>query len=315
MAENLFSLFLRSRLFRKLKKSIIIFGSNSQDGFYLNELLRGTQFEIINVSRTSGDFLGSVGNFEFVENLISRIQPEFVFHFAATSSTNHNVTLENNSSICLGTLNILESVKLHSLNTKIFISGSALQFKNNGVPIDEKTPFDYETTYAISRIYSVNLARYYRKKFGIKAYVGYFFNHDSPFRSEKHINQKVVSQVVRIIRGSTGKLIIGDMNVKKEFSYAKDVVDAVWKLVNQNRFYETVIGSGVAYSIEEWVNYCFKKHSLDWKDYVIIDDSFKSDYKILVSNPQRIMGLGWQPRTNIFELADLMLQSEFNKTI
>lgn len=314
MAENLFSLFLRSKLFKKLKKSIIIFGSNSQDGFYLNELLRGMQFEIINVSRTSGDFLGSVGNFEFVENLILRTKPEFVFHFAATSSINHDATFENNSSICAGTLNILESVKLHSLKTRVFISGSALQFKNIGIPIDEKTPFDYETTYAIARIYSVNLARYYRKKFGIQTFVGYFFNHDSPLRSEKHINQKIVNHVVKIIRGSNEKLIIGDLSVKKEFSYAKDVVEAVWKLVNQNRFYETVIGTGVAYSIEEWVNYCFKKYSLDWQNHVIIDETYKSDYQILVSNPQKIMELDWLPRTNIFELADLMLQAEFNKT-
>lgn len=296
-----------------MKKSIIIFGSNSQDGFYLNQLLTKYQFEIINISRTTGDFIGSVGDFDFVEKVIKDSMPEYIFHFAATSSTNHDATLENNNSISTGAINILESVKRHSLDTKVFFSGSALQYKNNGVPIDEETPFDNSTTYAISRTYSVNFARYYRDKFGVKAYVGYFFNHDSPLRSEKHINQKIVSHVVKVIRGSRDKLIIGNLNVRKEFSFAKDVIEAVWLLVNQDSFYEVVIGSGIAYSIKDWVSYCFQKYSLNWKDHVIIDKSYKPEYEILVSNPQKIKLLGWEPKTNIFELADIMLQSEFNK--
>jgi GDPmannose 4,6-dehydratase len=296
-----------------LKKSVVIFGSNSQDGFYLNELLIKEQFEVVNISRTSGDFIGSVGEYDFVENIIKVLKPDYIFHFAASSTTHHDVTLENNNSISTGAINILESVKRHSLSTKVFISGSALQFKNNGVPIDEETPFDYSTSYAISRTYSVNIARYYREKFGVKAYVGYFFNHDSPFRSEKHINQKIVSHVIRVDRGSRDKLIIGNLNVRKEFSFAKDIVDAVWLLVNQDNLYETVIGSGIAYSIKEWVSYCFEKYSLDWKDYVIIDEKYKTEYEILVSNPQQIKLLGWKPQTSIFELADIMLQSEFEK--
>jgi len=296
-------------------KKVIIFGASGQDGFYLNELLIREQFEIVNISRTSGDFNGSVGDYNFVENIIKVLKPVYVFHFAATSSTHHNVTLENNNSISTGAINILESVKRHSLGTKVFISGSALQFKNNGFPIDEETPFDYSTTYAISRTYSVNLARYYREKFGIKAYIGYFFNHDSPLRSEKHINQKVVSHLVKVKRGSNDKLTIGNLNVRKEFSFAKDIVEAVWILINQDNLYETVIGSGISYSIKDWVSYCFEKYSLDWKNHIVIDENYKSDYEILVSNPQKIKLLGWKQKINIYELADLMLQSEFDKII
>jgi len=294
-------------------KKVIIFGSNGQDGFYLNELLKKEQFEIVKVSRTSGDIIGSVGDYSFVENIIKALKPEYIFHFAAISTTNHDVTLDNNNAISTGAINILESVKRHSLTSKIFISGSALQFKNNGVPIDEETPFDYSTTYAISRTYSVNLARYYREKFGLKVYIGYFFNHDSPLRSEKHINQKVVRHLVMVKNGSRDKLIIGNLNVKKEFSFAKDIMEAVWILINQDSIYETVIGSGIAYSIEDWVTYCFQKYFLDWKDYIIIDNNYKTDYEILVSNPQKINLLGWKPKTNIFELADIMLESEFNR--
>lgn len=296
-----------------MKRTVIIFGSNSQDGFYLNELLNREQFEIVNISRSSGNIIGTVGDFDFVENVIKDLKPDYIFHFAANSTTSHDGTLENNNSISTGTLNILEAVRKHCLKSKVFISGSALQFKNNGLPIDENTPFDYTSTYAISRIHSVSLSRFYREKFGVKAYVGYFFNHDSPLRSERHINQKIIRHLFNIKNGSKEKLIIGNLNVKKEFSFAGDIVEAIWLLVNQDNVYETVIGSGVAYAIKDWISYCFEKYSLNWMEHVIIDENYKTDYDILVSNPMKIKSLGWNPKTNMFQLANMMLQSEFDK--
>lgn len=296
-----------------MKKTIIIFGSTGQDGFYLNELLSNENFEVINISRTSGNYIGSVSDFEFVDNLINLKKPQYIFHFAANSSTNHDVTLENNLTISTGTINILESVRRHSIDSKVFISGSALQFKNCGVPINEETPFEYSTTYGISRVYSVHMARYYRENFGIKVYVGYFFNHDSPLRSIKHINQKVVNHVIKVINGCNEKLEIGNLDVKKEFNFAKDIIHAVWILVNQDNLYEAVIGSGIAYTIRDWVNYCFEKYSLNWKDFIVVDKNYQSSYEILISEPKKIKQLGWEPRTNINELADLMLDSELKK--
>ncbi len=295
------------------EKIAIIFGSSGQDGFYLKELLLTKKVRVITVSRSSGDYIGSVGDFEFVNNLIKLLNPQYIFHFAAVSTTKHEVILENNFSISTGTINILESAKRYSPDTKIFISGSALQFQNKGTPIDENTPFDFLSPYAISRNYSVHMARYFRHTFGIKAYVGYFFNHDSPLRSEMHINQKVVVHVSKVLNGSYEKLTIGNINVKKEFNYAKDIIEAVWLLINQDSIYESVIGSGVAYSIKDWVKYCFDKHSLNWENHVVIDPSYKSDYEILVSNPKLINNIGWMPNSNIYQLADLMLEAILKK--
>ncbi len=295
------------------EKVAIIFGSNGQDGFYLKELLVKERVGVVSISRSAGDYIGSVGDFEFVNKVIKIHKPHYIFHFAAISTTKHDVILENNHSISTGTINILESVKRHSPESKVFISGSALQFKNSGIPIDENTPFDFLSPYAISRIHSVYMARYFRKTFGIKAYVGYFFNHDSPLRSENHVNQKIVFHISEILKGNLNKLIIGNINVKKEFNYAKDIVEAVWLMINQDYIYEAVIGSGVAHSIKDWIKYCFDKYSLRWEEYILLDESYKSEYEILVSNPKLINNIGWNPRFSMHELADIMLEAEFKK--
>lgn len=286
----------------------IIFGAKGQDGFYLSKLLVCQGVDVVSVSRTSESDQGSVADYDYVERLITSHAPSYIFHFAANSSTHHDALFENHGAISTGSLNILEVVRLHCPACKVFLSGSALQFINRGLPINEKTAFDGGSPYSIARIQSVYAARYYREKFNIAAYVGYLFNHDSPLRTEKHINQKIIQTVLRISRGSDEKLILGDINAQKEFNYAGDIVQAIWTLVNQNEVYEAVIGSGVARSIKDWVEYSFNKYGLDWREYVVPNPSFRPDYKILVSDPAIIKGLGWRPAIEFNELADIMLE-------
>ncbi len=182
-----------------------------------------------------------------------------------------------------------------------------MQFKNEGLPINEQTPFEAGSPYAVSRIQSVYAGRYYRKVAGLKVYTGYFFNHDSPLRSEQHVNQKIIRAVQRISHGSTGKLELGNIHVQKEFNYAGDVVNAIWKLVNQDHVFEAVIGSCKAYSIEQWIDYCFSKIGKNWQDFVVLKADFVPEYQVLVSDSALMMSLGWTPRVNFYELADLMI--------
>jgi GDPmannose 4,6-dehydratase len=139
------------------------------------------------------------------------------------------------------------------------------------------------------------------------------FNHDSPLRSENHINKKIVLSAIGIANGSQDKLIIGDVDVKKEFNYAGDIVTAIWQLVSQNEVSEMVIGSGVAYNIRIWIEYCFNKMGLNWEEHTIKDDEFVTDYKVLVSDPKLLMSTGWKPTKNIFQLAEHMMNSEIEK--
>jgi len=284
----------------------IIFGSNGQDGRYLKSLLEKSGKKVDCISRSGTNLIGDIRDYKFVEEQIKK-QPKYIFNFAALSTTKHNALFENHQTICTGTLNILESARLHCPDSKIFVSGSALQFKNDGTPIDEQTPFEGSSPYSVSRIHSVYAARYFRNAFGLQTYVGYFFHHDSPFRSEQHVNQKIIQAVKRIDSGSKEKLELGNIDVKKEFNYASDLIEAIWILVNQNKIHEAVIGCGEAHSIKEWLECCFSKINKKWEDYVLLKDNFVPEFDTLVSNPSLIKSLGWKQKVNFHQLADLMM--------
>jgi len=292
-----------------MQNKALIFGINGQDGFYLTKLLEQNQISVIGISRTNADLKGSVGNLDFVESIIKNHQPDYIFHLAANSTTHHSALFANHEAISTGTLNILESVKQHCPEAVVFLSGSAMQFKNVGTPINEKTPFDASSAYSVSRIQSVYAGRYFREKFGLKVYVGYFFNHDSSLRTEKHVNQKIVRAVQRIEKGSSEILELGNIDVQKEFNFAGDVVEAIWKLVNQEIVFEAVIGSGITFSIKDWIIYCFKKINRNWEEFVFQTDFYIPEYQILVSDPALIKSLGWSPKINFYHLADIMMEN------
>jgi len=290
-------------------KVALIFGSNGQDGYYLNRLLTASGIPVVRISRHNSDVMGDVADAGFTAEQIRLHQPGYIFHFAAHSTAKHEALFDNHAAISTGTLNILESARLFCPSAKIFLSGSALQFRNEGLPINEQTPFEANSAYAVARIQSVYAARYYRKTFGTKVYIGYFFNHDSPLRSEQHVNQKIVQAAKRIARGSKEKLVLGNINVQKEFNFAGDVMEAVWLFMNQDAVHELVVGCGKAYPIADWVSCCFEQLNLDWKESVILQDDFIPEYQVLVSNPKLLMSLGWQPRVEFNQLANLMINA------
>ena len=285
----------------------VIFGASGQDGFYLRQLLQREQVEAVCVSRSGEGLLGDVADWKFVEQLIKIHTPDFIFHLAANSTTRHEALFDNHAAISTGTINILEAVYRHSRDSKVFLSASAMQFENNGAPINESTPFAPLSPYAVGRIQSVYAGRYFRT-LGLKVYAGYFFNHDSPRRSPKHINQKIAAAANNISKGSDEQIEVGDVTVKKEFNYAGDIVEAVWLMVNQDKVFEAVIGSGEAHTIEEWLELCFASVNKNWRDHVVVRKDFTPEYNILVSNPALIKSLGWQPKVDIKDLARMMME-------
>ena len=285
----------------------LIFGANGQDGYYLSESCRNRKIEVIGISRNGPWINGDVSSTECVENIIKAHKPEIVFHLAATSKTNHESIYENHESIGKGTINILESCRMFSPGTRIFITGSGLQFINKGTPISEKDQFDHSSAYSIARNYSVYLARYFRK-LGLKTYIGYLFHHESPLRGPNHISQRIIQAVSRIAEGSNELLDLGDISVMKEWSYAGDIAEGIITLMGQDDIFEAAIGSGQAYSIERWLEECFRLINLNWKDHVREKKDYIPEYKILVSNPSTINSLGWKTTTSISTLAEIMLR-------
>ena len=168
----------------------LIFGANGQDGYYLNELCILKGLKPIGISRSGNWINGDISCYELVEELVKKYRPAYIFHVAANSTTRHDALFENHATISTGTLNILEAVKRHCPKTKVFITGSGVQFKNTGKPISEKDEFEGSSPYSVARIQSVYAARYYRS-LGIRAYVGYLFHHESPLRKSNHVSKMI----------------------------------------------------------------------------------------------------------------------------
>ncbi len=287
----------------------LIFGINGQDGYYLDRLLQEKGMEVTGVSRSSGKWLtGNVGDKSYVESLIRELRPSYVFHLAASSRTDHELLFEHQETIVGGTLNILESVYTHSPHTKVFITGSGLQFENRGNPISESTPFSADDAYSLARIQSVFAGRYFRTR-GIKVYTGYLFHHDSPLRTDQHLNRRIADAAVAAKEGRKYELSIGDISVEKEYGFAGDIVQGILHLVEQDEIFEACIGTGRAWRIEKWLELCFGLAGKNWKDHVQIREGYEPAFKRMVSDPARIRSTGWSPKVEIEELAGMMFNS------
>lgn len=287
----------------------IIFGSNGQDGHYLHKLCISKNIEPIGVSRAGGWVLGDVSNFEQVEQLIKEHSPSYVFHIAANSTTRHDALFENHETISTGTINVLEAVKRHCSGARVFITGSGVQFENTGVPISESDEFEANSAYSVARIQSVYAARYYRS-LGVRAYVGYLFHHESPHRKPNHVSMMIAMAVQRIAQGSDEVIELGDIDVEKEWTFAGDVVKGIFTLVEQTKVFEATIGSGLPYSIKDWLDQCFGLIGKDWRKYVKLREGFTPEYPRLVSNPATMQALNWTPEVSLSELARMTIPSE-----
>ena len=180
-----------------------------------------------------------------------------------------------------------------------------MQFRNRGEPISERDDFEASSPYSIARIQSVYAARYYRT-LGVRAYVGYLFHHESPRRKPHHVSQKVAQAARRIAAGSGETLELGDITVRKEWAFAGDIAAGMLALVQQDGVWEACIGTGVAYSIADWLAACFARVGLDWREHVRVKEGFRAEYPLLVSDPATIRSLGWTPTVDLHELSAMM---------
>src|ERR1043166_5929016 len=286
--------------------TVLITGAHGQDGHYLSRLCSEGGATVIATGRNMLNANLNVADSEAVEAMIRETTPDYIFHFAAISSISHDTLFGNHEAISTGSVNILESCWRHCRQARIFLPGSALQFDNHGLPIDEETAFLATSPYSAARIYMTYLARYFRSK-GLRCYVGYLFHHDSPLRTSHHLSQKIAQAAVRIAHGSKEKLEVGRLSVQKEWNFAGDIVRAMWTLVNQDKIWEAVIGSGRAFPVQTWVEACFEPLGLKWKKHVIEMPNYRPDFERLVSNPSRITSLGWNPTVSMKALATMMV--------
>jgi GDPmannose 4,6-dehydratase len=287
----------------------MIFGISGQDGFYLGNMLGRQGIKVVGISRSDGGgrwIVGDVAKGEQVEALVGKHQPDYIFQLAANSTTRHEALFENYETISTGTLNVLESVRRHRPDCRVFLCGSGVQFVNRGQPISENDDFEASSAYSLARIQSVYAGRYYRT-LGLRVYVGYLFHHDSPLRKANHVSKMIALVAQRIAAGSTEVLEMGDITVRKEWGFAGDIAAGMLALVSQETVFEAAIGTGVTYTIENWLERCFQQVGRNWRDHVRLREGFVAEYRSLVSDPATIRALGWSPTVSFDALAEMMV--------
>lgn len=275
----------------------IIFGITGQDGYYLEQLLEKNKIKVFGTSSKkskSYEFI-DLSNFKKVFEYIESITPDYIFCFSAISKTAHSEILENHKIINNGTLNILESIRTINPNCKIFIPGSAVQFKLNNFPIDEQSLQYPNSPYAVDRIYTYNLSKYYRDIFGLKIYYGYLFHHDSPLRNHNHLSIEIIKKIKKLKDTGQNQLIIKNLNYTKEFNHAKDIVKAIWVFLSQDQVFEIVIGSGDPISIKSFISLVLKEFGMDQN----FQFGHLGNEEIVTCSPKILKKMGWTPDYNI----------------
>lgn len=236
-------------------KSAVIFGGGGQDAHYLSSLLKREELTVLSLKREDCD-VGEAGS---VESVIRSAHPDYVFHFAARSTTAHEAVRHNQRAIVDGTLNILEAVKLHAPKCKVFIAGSILQLSCRDEVAFEQVN---SSIYAAQRNASVALARYYRT-IGLDVYVGYFSYHDSPLRGPSHLAKRIAMEAVEVAQGKRDVIVLRDPLDEKEWNFAQDMMNAVWSQVN-SPVHEAILGSGKAHTIQAYAEACLKAAGHVW---------------------------------------------------
>ncbi len=285
----------------------VVFGASGQDGYYLIEQLARRGVEAVGVSRAGEGRRGDVARLGDVEAILRDVRPQQIFHLAARSTTRHDALFENHGTISTGTLNVLECARRDCPDARVFITGSGVQFRNDGAPIDEETPFEASSPYAVARIQSVYAARYYRS-LGLKAYVGYLFHHDSPRARrqplERAHRRRGPAHRRRQPRGAGAGRCLGGQGV--DLRRRRDRGDAGAALPDRrlrggDRVRRRLLRRAVAGTL-------LRRRGPPLADHVRLKPGFRAEYQRLVSRPDRLKALGWSPAVGFDQLAAMMMR-------
>jgi GDPmannose 4,6-dehydratase len=319
------------------KKVALITGINGQDGSYLAELLLEKGYEVHgtlkrnSVSENQTSRLDEVfdklklhysdlTDLSSLIRVISEIKPNEVYNLAAQShvriSFDQPIYTANVTGI--GTLNILEAVKLVDPNIKIYQASSSEMFGNS---IDEDgfqregTPMNPVSPYGCAKVFSYNICRNYRNAYGMKIWNGILFNHESPRRGTNFVTNKVVKAAVRISLGLQDKLKIGNLSATRDWGHAKDYVYAMWLMLQSDKPDDYVCATGVSHSVKDLCEYVFNSLGLNYLDYIVVDEKHfrPEELENLKGDPSKIRKeLHWQPSYTFETMLDEMIEHWLN---
>lgn len=317
-------------------KKALITGITGQDGSYLTELLLEKGYEVHGIIRRSSSFnteridhlysdphindvrmflhYGDLSDSSNLSRILEKIQPDEIYNLAAQSHVRVSFDMpEYTADVSgLGTVRLLDAIKETQIKTRFYqASTSELYGKVVETPQTEKTPFYPRSPYACSKVYSYWITVNYRESYDMYACNGILFNHESPRRGETFVTKKITHAIAKILNKEQDKLYLGNLDSKRDWGYAKDYVEAMWLMLQQEKPDDYVIATGETHSVREFLDEAFGLVGLDWKKYVEIDPRYyrPAEVDLLLGDPTKAKEkLGWQPKTTFKELVKIMLE-------
>ena len=320
-----------------LKKIALITGINGQDGSYLAEFLLEKGYEVHGTLKRNSvaenqtarlDNIFTQINLHYADltdlssliSVIQKVNPDEVYNLAAQSHVriSFDQPLYTANVTGLGTLNLLEAVKLIKPSIKIYQASSSEMFGNS---IDEDgyqretTPMNPVSPYGCAKVFSYNIARNYRNSYGMFISNGILFNHESPRRGTNFVTNKVCKEVVKIHLGLSNELKLGNLDATRDWGHAKDYVEAMWMILQQDTSDDYVCSTGISHSVQDLCEYTFSKFGLDYKEYVKLDEKFlrPEELRNLKGDSSKLKSItGWLPTYTFETMLDEMLEFWIN---
>lgn len=321
-----------------MNKKALITGITGQDGSYLAELLLEKGYEVHGLIRRASTFntgrvkhlyrdphedgvqfflhYGDLSDGSRLVTLLDKIKPDEVYHLAAQSHVRVSFDEPEHTADTTGTATtrLLEGIRMLGLDCRFYQASSSEMFGAAPPPQNESTPFWPRSPYGASKLYSYWITRNYREAYGMYAVNGILFNHESPRRGETFVTRKITRAAARIKVGLENVLYLGNLDAVRDWGYAKEYVDAMWRMLQAAEPSDYVVATGIPCTVKDFVAIAFDHLGLDWTEYVKFDERYlrPSEVDALVGDPSRAAHvLGWKAMTLAPELARLMVNSDY----
>jgi GDPmannose 4,6-dehydratase len=320
-------------------KRALITGITGQDGSYLAELLLSKGYEVHGIIRRSSSFNTPRLNHLFlfkgaperdprlhlhygdladgsIIRLLEKTQPDEVYNLGAQSHVRVSFDIpEYTGDITgMGTLRLLDALRQSGIKTRFYQASSSEMFGLAPAPQSEATAFYPRSPYACAKVFSYWITKNYRESYGMFAVNGILFNHESPRRGGTFVSKKITDGIGRIMAGLTDALYLGNLSAIRDWGYAAEYVEVMWRMLQQDTPDDFVIGTGEGFTVQQFVEEAFQLAGLDWREYVKFDERYcrPAEVPALIADPSKARRvLGWEPRVRFRSLVQLMLDASF----
>ena len=322
-----------------MAKVALITGITGQDGSYLAELLLAKGYTVHGLIRRASTFhtsrldhlyqdphdrdarlvlhYGDLSDAGHLTNLFYEVRPEEVYHLGAQSHVRVSFDMPDYTGDItgLGTVRLLEAIRKSGTECRLFQASSSEMFGDAPAPQNERTPFRPRSPYAAAKVYAYSMVKNYREAYGLFASNGIMFNHESPRRGETFVSRKIVRGLARIFAGQQEKLYLGNLAARRDWGYAPEYVEAMWRMLQQKQPADLVFGTGETRSVQEFIEEAFGYLSLDWRKHVEVDPRYfrPTEVEFLQADAcEAKRQLGWDAQIHFRNLVRIMVDAELD---